>query len=71
MARKKPRPYPWAEWTDGKEHVARYGEDFSGHVEHFRSMLHTRARTTGLRCDASADKEAGTVTFSFRKREGT
>jgi hypothetical protein len=64
---RKPR-YPWELWTDGEVHVAKQGEDFACPAESFRTGLHVKARSIGMRVGSRYDSDAGTVAFQFHKK---
>ncbi len=59
--------YPWAEWCDGKWHVAFEGDDFSCTVNGFRAGLRKRATVKGLRVKISTVPGSQESVFDARK----
>lgn len=54
--------FPWNRWTDGKVWIATPSVDFDVPVNQFRSLLHERARRTGL---AVSTKLFGEMSIAF------
>lgn len=57
--------YDWEKWTDGKEHAAEWGEDFTCGIPSFLALLHARARTQEDIWYVETATEGLKVTFRF------
>jgi hypothetical protein len=63
----RPPIYPWDKWTDGQTWRVTFGEDYFVATQHFRNMLHGRAKTLGLLVETSVMTGESAVTFRFWK----
>lgn len=71
MTANRYRKYDWTVWTNGKEHTATWGEDFTCGISSFVTLLHQRARSQSGISHVATSTEGLTVTFQFYHEELT
>lgn len=65
--RKRGRPpkYDWDKYSDGQPWVLYRGTDFDTSVVSFRALVHSAARSRGLKAETAIDPRNESVSFRF------
>lgn len=61
--RGRPAKYDWDKYSDGQNWVLFRGRDFETSLSSFRALVHSAARSRGLKAETSLDNKSESVSF--------